>query len=62
MISRRSTPKPIPHVTIGEGQVLADLADCYNGSECFFDIHVWSRAVGYPEAKRIADLMRGDAA
>jgi hypothetical protein len=48
-----------PYVTIGEGQVLADLADCYDGSECFLDIHVWSRAVGYPETKRIADQVRG---
>jgi hypothetical protein len=48
-----------PYVTIGEGQVLPDLADCYDGSESFLDIHVWSRAVGFPEAKRIADQVRG---
>ncbi|MET4636163.1 DUF3168 domain-containing protein [Kaistia defluvii] len=47
-----------PYVTIGEIQVNADLADCYGGSESFVDVHVWSRAVGFPEAKRIADGIR----
>lgn len=47
-----------PYVTIGEIQVNADLADCYGGSESFADVHVWSRAVGFPEAKRIADEIR----
>lgn len=48
-----------PYVTIGEIQVNADLADCYGGSESFAEVHVWSRAVGFPEAKRIADQIRG---
>lgn len=47
-----------PYVTIGEGQVLDDRADCYRGSEIYLDIHVWSRAVGFPEAKRIAGGIR----
>ncbi|MCX5478452.1 DUF3168 domain-containing protein [Kaistia geumhonensis] len=47
-----------PYVTIGEGQDLADTADCYDGTESFLDIHVWSRAVGFPEAKRIAGKVR----
>ncbi|WP_336800803.1 DUF3168 domain-containing protein [Kaistia sp. MMO-174] len=47
-----------PYVTIGEIQVNADLADCYAGSESFADVHVWSRAVGFPEAKGIADQIR----
>jgi hypothetical protein len=55
---RPTLTETYPQVTIGEGQVLANLADCYDGSECFLDIHVWSRAVGYPEAKQIADLIR----
>jgi hypothetical protein len=48
-----------PYVSIGEIQVNADLADCYGGSESFAEVHVWSRAVGFPEAKRIADQIRG---
>lgn len=47
-----------PYVTIGEGQTLSDRADCYDGSESFLDIHVWSRAVGFPEAKAIANAIR----
>lgn len=47
-----------PYVTIGEAQTLDDRADCYDGSESFLTIHVWSRAVGFPEAKRIAGMVR----
>ncbi len=43
-----------PHVVIGEGQALPNLADCMNGREHYLDVHVWSRAVGQGEAKEIA--------
>lgn len=49
---------PFPRITIGEGQGLADLADCYDGTETVLDVHVWSRGQGYPEAKTIADQVR----
>lgn len=49
---------PYPRITIGEGQSLGDYADCMNGTETFLDVHVWSRAVGFVEAKRIADRVR----
>src|SRR5262245_31186395 len=52
------TSNPFPRITIGEGQSLKDYADCYDGTESFLDVHVWSRAVGYPEAKTIADQCR----
>jgi Protein of unknown function (DUF3168) len=43
-----------PYVTLGDGQVLPDKADCIDGTEHFPQIDVWSRAVGYPEAKTIS--------
>lgn len=43
-----------PYVTLGDCQVLPDKADCIDGAEMFLQVDVWSRAVGYPEAKTIA--------
>jgi hypothetical protein len=43
-----------PYITIGESQVIPDVADCIDGSEVFPVIHIWSRASGYAEAKKIA--------
>lgn len=42
-----------PYVSIGSEQVLDDGNSCDEGWEVFSDIHVWSRAVGYVEAKQI---------
>lgn len=42
-----------PYVIVGEGQNVPDLAECIDGSEIFNTIHVFSRAGGYAEAKRI---------
>ncbi len=47
-----------PYITIGEGQSISNIADCYDGTESFLDVHVWSREVGFPEAKQIADGLR----
>lgn len=49
---------PFPRITIGEGQCIADLADCYDGSESFVEIHIWSQQVGFPEAKAISSQVR----
>lgn len=49
---------PFPRITIGEAQVIGNFAPCYDGSEVFFDVHVWSREVGHPQAKRIASAVR----
>lgn len=46
-----------PYVSIGAAQDVPDLADEYDGSELFLDLHVWSRAVGFGEAKRIASAL-----
>lgn len=50
-----------PYVTIGEGQsipVFEGGADCYDGTEIFTQIDVWSRKPGYVEVKEIAADIR----
>ncbi|MGH0328778.1 DUF3168 domain-containing protein [Sinorhizobium meliloti] len=49
-----ATPKE-SYVTIGEAQFLRDDATCVNGGEVYLTLHAWSRKVGYPVAKQIAD-------
>jgi hypothetical protein len=53
------TPDPVtfPYVTIGEAQFVRDDATCLSGGEVFLTLHAWSRAVGFPEVKRIADAV-----
>lgn len=46
-----------PRVTIGEEQVLDDGTACSDGWEVFVDINVWSRTVGFIEAKQIAAIV-----
>lgn len=43
-----------PFVNVADGDVLQDDATCVTGYEITLTIEVWSRAVGFPEAKRIA--------
>ncbi|MCK1684246.1 DUF3168 domain-containing protein [Bradyrhizobium sp. 147] len=43
-----------PLVTLGDGQVLPDKAECIDGVEIFLQVDVWSRKVGYFETKQIA--------
>ncbi|AZO04584.1 DUF3168 domain-containing protein [Mesorhizobium sp. M2A.F.Ca.ET.043.02.1.1] len=47
-----------PYVTIGPFDELSDDADCIKGFNIAFDINVWSRAVGLPEAEKISDAVR----
>jgi hypothetical protein len=50
---------PFPRVTLGPGQGVPVLADCYDGTETTVQIDCWSRQTGYPEVKTIADQIRG---
>lgn len=46
---------PGDYIEIGEGQDVPDLADCVDGSEIYFDIHIWSRAdTSFAAIKKIA--------
>ncbi|MBO9194329.1 DUF3168 domain-containing protein [Rhizobium sp. 16-449-1b] len=51
------SPATYPYVTIGEAQTLRDDATCISGSKVYLTLHGWSTAVGYPEAKRIAEAV-----
>ncbi|AIL99464.1 DUF3168 domain-containing protein [Sinorhizobium meliloti] len=51
-----ATPKE-SYVTIGEAQFLRDDATCISGGEVYLTMHAWSRKVGYPVAKQIADAV-----
>jgi Protein of unknown function (DUF3168) len=47
-----------PYVTIGPVDSVADDADCITGLIVAQQVDCWSRAVGYPEAKKIVDAVR----
>lgn len=42
-----------PYLTIGDEQVSDDGNACDDGWEVYADVHVWSRSVGFPEAKAL---------
>ena len=46
-----------PYVSYGPGTFVRDDADCLNGFQAFVQLDVWSRAVGNPEALKIADAV-----
>lgn len=48
------TAPTFPYVTLGDCQVLPDKATCYDGTECYPIIDVWSRTTSYGQAKTIA--------
>lgn len=55
----RVPPDPVfPYVTVGEGDTVGDDNSCADASECNVQMHCWSRAVGMPEVKGIAALVR----
>ena len=46
---------PGSYIEIGEGQEIPDLAECIDGTEVYFDIHIWSRVDrSFADAKKIA--------
>jgi hypothetical protein len=49
---------PFPRIVIGLGQTVGDSFDCYDGSEVFPEVDVYSVKTGLPEAKTIADEVR----
>lgn len=49
---------PFPYVSYGPVDNLSDDADCITGFDITVQIDVWSRAVGFPEAKRISNAVR----
>lgn len=50
---------PFPRIVIGPAQTIGAFADCYDGSESFLQIDVYSIKVGsLPEVKAIASEVR----
>lgn len=47
-----------PYVSFGGDDLVSDDADCITGFEITVQIDAWSRAVGFQEAKRIANEVR----
>lgn len=47
-----------PYLSLGPDQMFSDDAECITGFEITFQIDAWSRAVGFPEVKRIAEQVR----
>lgn len=47
-----------PYVTLGEDQILPDAGTDYDGADVTLTLHVWSKATGFPETKRIAAAIR----
>lgn len=50
---------PFPRITFGPGQSVGNFADCYDGTESFLEVNVWSnKTASMPEVKRIASQVR----
>ena len=49
---------PFPRITVGIGSHVPDMAGCRDATESTMQIDAWSRDVGFPEVKTIADQLR----
>lgn len=49
------TTVEFPYIQIGATQAVYDDATCIDGSTCYITLHIWSRAVGSVEARKISD-------
>lgn len=58
IFDRHQRPEVFPCVIVGEGQTVADEADCITGSEVFLQLHVWTRESSFVECKSIAGEIR----
>lgn len=52
------TNAAFPYVQLGESQAIDDDTECAHRLEVTFDVHVWSRATGFPQARKIAAALR----
>ncbi len=52
------TDAPYPYVSLGASWETPDDAECIDGMDVGFRIDVWSRAIGFAEARRIGDVVR----
>lgn len=47
-----------PYLNIGDIQTISDGADCLDSTEVFVTLHIWSRAKGQVEARRLSAVVR----
>jgi len=47
-----------PYVSYGPSDLVSDDADCITAYSGFHQLDAWSRGVGYPEVKKIAEAVR----
>jgi len=47
-----------PYFQIGDIQTISDGADCLDSTELFVTLHIWSRAGGQEETRRLASAVR----
>lgn len=47
-----------PYVSMGPTDEITEEADCIDGLDIAFQVDCWSRAVGFPEVRRLADAVR----
>lgn len=47
-----------PYFNIGDMQTISDGADCLDATEVYVTLHIWSRAKGQVEARRLAATAR----
>lgn len=52
------TGADFPYVSISDGQIIPIDEECADRSTTHITLNVWSRAVGFPQAKRIAGALR----
>jgi len=47
-----------PYISLGNGQMVPVDEECFDRSSTYIDVNVWSRDLGFPQAKRIAGAIR----
>ena len=52
------TDTAFPYITIGPDQNVPDMVQGLDGSEIFFDVHVWSRTSTFQECKTIGAAIK----
>ena len=50
--------EPFPLISYGPSQSISDMPTCLDGATVYVQLDVWSREVGFPQAKRISEAVR----
>lgn len=46
-----------PYVSIGDGQVIPELAECTDSADVYVTLHAWSEKPGFPEVNALASAI-----